>query len=258
MLYIITFYGLSLGSLISALSYRIPRSEDVFFKPSCCTNCNNKLKARDLIPLFSWLMNHGKCRYCKKKISARYPLIEITTCFMTLLCFFLTNDYVLTFILSFLIVILVTISVIDFEHYIIPDRLQVIFLIYAIFWVTYFSYDIIYSIFSAFLGFFISYALLIGFKYIRNKDGLGFGDVKFIAIAAIFLGADNFTIFFLLSGLFGVLNGLVWQYFLGKKLFPFAPSLCLSLFLCLILVLIFDKSFLGGSNLNLVFNKLIF
>ncbi len=254
MLYIITVYALSLGSLISALSYRIPRKEDVFLKPSQCPKCKNNLKAIDLIPVFSWLVNKGACRFCKNKISIRYPLIEIATCVLVMLPYFITKDYQLTFILSILTVLLITISVIDFEHYIIPDRLQISLLIYAIFWIFYFSYDINYSLFSFMIGFAISFSLMVGFKYIRNKDGLGFGDVKFIAIISIILGFDNFALFFLFAGIFGVINGLLWRSLFNKKLFPFAPSLCLSLFLCLILVLIFDKNFFGGFNLTLLTN----
>ncbi len=258
MLYIITFYALSLGSLISALSYRIPRNQDIFFKPSQCPKCNNSLRFIDLIPVISWLANKGRCRFCKSKISIRYPLIEISTCFLITLPYLITNDYKITLILSILTLLLITISVIDFEHYIIPDRLQLSLLAYAIFWSYYFSYDIIYSIKSFILGFMISFLLMIGFKYIRNKDGLGFGDVKFIAISAILIGIDNFTIFFLLSGIFGIINGLLWIYFFDKKLFPFAPSLCISLFLCLILVLIFDIDFNGGFSFTSFFTNLIF
>jgi len=69
-------FGIQFGSFATMASYRVPRGEDIIFTPSHCPKCNSRLHILDLFPIFSWLCFWGKCRYCKAKISPRYPLIE--------------------------------------------------------------------------------------------------------------------------------------------------------------------------------------
>ncbi|HEU0118869.1 MAG TPA: prepilin peptidase [Alphaproteobacteria bacterium] len=71
--------GLALGSFVTMLSYRLPRRLSIATAHSQCPNCHRPLRARDLVPIFSWGISGGKCRYCKTPISARYPLIELVT-----------------------------------------------------------------------------------------------------------------------------------------------------------------------------------
>jgi prepilin signal peptidase PulO-like enzyme (type II secretory pathway) len=71
--------GLVLGSFTTMLSYRIPRHISIITPPSQCPKCHTPLKTIDLIPVFSWLFERGKCRYCQSPISVRYLLIELST-----------------------------------------------------------------------------------------------------------------------------------------------------------------------------------
>jgi len=256
---IATAIGLCFGSFISMLSYRLPRDEDICLKPSNCPKCKHKLGAKDLIPLFSWLLSGGKCRYCKVEIHIRYPAIEISTAFSFAFLVTLMGVTALSISLMALAVILIALSVTDFEHYIIPDTLQIALLVVALIWAYLVNYSIDFILGSALAGFCSSYGLALAFKYFRHKEGLGFGDVKFIAIAAIFIGYQNLVIFYFFSGLFGTANGLIWQKFLKKKLFPFAPSLAISLFFCLIIPFIFGNSWVENFNLleNVFLRKLL-
>jgi leader peptidase (prepilin peptidase)/N-methyltransferase len=77
-LLIFTIFGLLFGSFATMASYRIPRGENLAIKPSNCPKCKHRLGFFDLFPLFSWVFSGGKCRYCKAKISWRYPLIELS------------------------------------------------------------------------------------------------------------------------------------------------------------------------------------
>jgi leader peptidase (prepilin peptidase) / N-methyltransferase len=71
--------GLALGSFITMLSYRLPRRLSIISPPSRCPQCHTNLKIRDLVPVLSWLMERGHCRYCHRAISRRYLVIELTT-----------------------------------------------------------------------------------------------------------------------------------------------------------------------------------
>jgi hypothetical protein len=69
--------GTLFGSFFSLATYRIPRKIDIVFKNSYCPNCNHNLNFFDLIPILSYILNKGKCRYCKQDISIRYLLFEV-------------------------------------------------------------------------------------------------------------------------------------------------------------------------------------
>ena len=71
--------GLALGSFVTMLSYRAPRNLSIITPPSHCPKCHTPLKARDLVPVLSWLIERGKCRHCGAAISIRYLLIELVT-----------------------------------------------------------------------------------------------------------------------------------------------------------------------------------
>lgn len=77
-IFYISFYiiGVVLGSFFTLATYRIPLKQDILYTRSYCPNCNNKLKSWDLIPILSYIFLGGKCRYCHKKISPRYIIIE--------------------------------------------------------------------------------------------------------------------------------------------------------------------------------------
>lgn len=68
--------GLSIGSFMNVVVYRVPRALSVVRPGSMCPTCGHEISARDNIPLVSWILLGGKCRHCKTQISVRYPLVE--------------------------------------------------------------------------------------------------------------------------------------------------------------------------------------
>lgn len=75
--YIIIFvFGIVIGSFLNVCIYRLPLHESIITAPSHCMTCGRKLKWYDMVPVFSWIVLGGKCRNCKSKISAQYPIIE--------------------------------------------------------------------------------------------------------------------------------------------------------------------------------------
>ncbi|WP_435299994.1 prepilin peptidase [Timonella sp. A28] len=71
--------GLAIGSFLNVVIWRLPRGESLSHPPSACPHCNTAIKWYDNLPVLSWLLLQAKCRTCKEKISARYPLVEATT-----------------------------------------------------------------------------------------------------------------------------------------------------------------------------------
>ncbi len=102
--------GTLFGSFFSLANYRIPRKKDIVCTRSFCPKCNHKLSFFDLIPILSYLFQGGKCRYCKEKISIRYPLLEIGTGVLFLAIYMIFGITVYFFIAIFISVYLIMLT----------------------------------------------------------------------------------------------------------------------------------------------------
>ena len=123
---IVFIFGIVLGSFFNVLGYRLPKKESVVFPASHCPNCNHKLKFLDLFPILSYVFLKGRCRYCKKKISIIYPLIELFTGIL-----FVISYYVFGLSIEFLIaVVFSSVSIItivsDVRYMIIEDIVLIV------------------------------------------------------------------------------------------------------------------------------------
>src|SRR3989339_190062 len=166
----LALFGLLIGSFIGAVSYRLPKNLRFIKGRSFCDTCKKDLRWFDNIPAFSYLVLGGKSSCCGKKISIRYPLIEIASGIGTVLIFFWSQN--LIFCLLFFI--LLTIFVIDLENQIIPDELSFLVLLSGILYS--FSFE------KIFVGFFLSFLtggviafilLLIGKAKLKTKLAFG-------------------------------------------------------------------------------------
>ena len=99
-IFYITIYiiGVLLGSFFTLATYRIPKKQDIVYTRSYCPNCNHRLNFLDLIPVLSFIFLGGKCRYCRKKISPRYIIIELISgmLYTILIILFKINIYTIT------------------------------------------------------------------------------------------------------------------------------------------------------------------
>lgn len=124
--------GVVIGSFLNVLIIRIPKDESVVFGGSHCTTCGEGLKPWHNIPLFSWLLQRGKCTFCDAKISAQYPIIELLSglIFLVLAGKFGLSFPVLMIGLSFLM--LLALSTIDIKYMMVPDSLNLLAMFFAI------------------------------------------------------------------------------------------------------------------------------
>lgn len=226
----ILFAGLCFGSFITCASYRLPLDIDVVKKPSYCPSCNTKLGFRDLFPVFSWLASGGKCRHCKTKISARYPIIEMVTAALFVLVYAKFGLTPMGGVMALLVVMLMILIVADLEHYIIPDSVHVVLLplggVYHYLRGDGFEDPLYGMLLGLGLGLFLHY----GYSWLRGKTMLGFGDVKFLGVVGLWLGLMPMVPFLFFSGFFGVVFGLLWRVATKNPVFPFGPSLAAALF----------------------------
>lgn len=181
-------YGITIGSFLNVLIYRIPKKENIAIKRSHCMQCGYQLRWFDLFPLFSYMFLRGRCRKCGKKISVQYPIIEAANGIFYVLIFlkfFLMEGLLIESLLyALLSSALLALSVIDFRTYEIPVGFNIFILILGLIRVAtnlgnWPSYAI------GFVS--VSVPLLIIFLVTQGR-GIGGGDVKLMAVTGLLLG----------------------------------------------------------------------
>lgn len=235
--------GLCLGSFATAMIARIPQGRSWIAsrtkaERSACPHCDHQLSALDLVPLLSWLLLRGRCRYCRKPIGWRYPATE---CLTLLLCVAVYGAWGWTgqgIVLLVAVPFLVSMLVIDLDHMILPDQLQVILFMLGLVFVFFTGpASVIYlsALLGALVYFVLAYVLAKGGAFIFRREALGMGDVKFFAVAGLWLGGWSLPAFMMLSGAGGVLLGLGWKFVVKTPRFPFGPALIFAFFVLLLL-----------------------
>ncbi|HOK41024.1 MAG TPA: prepilin peptidase [bacterium] len=199
--FLIFIFGLIIGSFLNVLIYRIPINQSIILPRSYCPHCHTPIKATDNIPILSFIFLKGKCRFCKKKISYQYPLVELLTAILFIFLFkrfYFVNDFISLGIYIVYTSILIVISFIDINHYIIPDILNFSLLFigfFSSFFIRfpYYGLTIKQRFLTSFLSLFIAGLIWFLISYVGNKiylkkirkEALGLGDVKlFIAIGS--------------------------------------------------------------------------
>lgn len=232
---IILFFGLFIGSFLNVCIYRIPRRESIAYPPSHCPNCNNKIKYYDLIPVLSYMILKGKCRYCKEKISIKYLLIEMLTGIVYVLSYIRFGTSI-EFVKSALILsILIAVAFIDLEYSIIPVKLM-IFACAAGILLNIIGYKLDGNLLDYLYGFLLGGGVIGAIVAITG--GMGGGDIQLMAVIGLFLGFKLTLLTLMLSFIIGACAGLI---LIGLKkksrrdFIPFGPwislAACLSIFI---------------------------
>jgi leader peptidase (prepilin peptidase) / N-methyltransferase len=205
--------GLALGSFLNVCIYRWPRGMSVVLPSSKCPNCKTPIKFYDNIPVLGWLLLRGRCRACRAQISPRYLVVELLTGLLFLICY---EKFGFTFaalkccVLGFLLLGLIFT---DAETKLLPDRLTLPGLALGlIFSLLVPVNDLasrllpgvislpsspaisgrLFSLLDAFLGAAVGASFIYGagaiYLHWRGVEGMGFGDVKLMAMIGSFLG----------------------------------------------------------------------
>ena len=176
--------GLVVGSFLNVVAYRLPRDESLVHPRSRCPSCGTQLRAIDNVPVVSWLLLRGRCHHCGAAISARYPLVELTTGALYAAVVATQDDAVRIVLGLLLVTVLVPITLIDLDHRIIPNRITGPAAVAALVAIAALDTDFLVEAIVAGIaggGFFLIAALL----YPR---GMGMGDVKLAAVLGLYLG----------------------------------------------------------------------
>ncbi|WP_088241819.1 prepilin peptidase [Calothrix rhizosoleniae] len=229
--------GASVGSFINVVVYRLPEGLSILWPPSRCPHCLNQLKAYDNVPVFGWLWLKGRCRFCKNKISPRYPVVEAMAGLLFLLLFF-------TFKFSFLTLgywafcsWLLALSIIDWDTMTLPNPLTQSGLLLGI------GFQVIWgsvsdgnwqgavnhgmmAIAAAVLGIWLFDAIAILGEIGLGKAAMGAGDAKLAAMMGAWFGWQYLLLASFTACVVGVLFAIVFRQQWGQKM-PFGPFLAM-------------------------------
>lgn len=244
--------GLALGSFLNVCIYRIPQKRSILFPGSFCPNCGTRIRARDNIPLLSFIVLKGKCRKCKNRISLQYPLVELITPVLIVITY-LQLGFSWEFVaISILCLSLIVIFFIDLRHRIIPDVVTLPGIALGLFFsVLAESPSVVESLIGLFVGGTLFYLSAILGELLFKKESMGGGDIKLAMMLGAFLGWQKILLIFLLSAILGATVGTV-ALFLSRevketKMIPFGPFLAsgsiLAIFLGDTLISAYIKTF---------------
>ncbi|MBO4266410.1 MAG: prepilin peptidase [Lachnospiraceae bacterium] len=215
-------FGTLIGSFLNVCIYRIPKHENITTTRSHCMSCGNVIKWYDLVPILSYILLRGKCRFCKAKLSIQYPIIELLNGLLYCLIAAVAGINVQSVLIMALSSVLIVIAVIDWRTYEIPFGLNVFILVLGILRTIFDALNIyeglvigeVSAVSSLTVsdhiigGLCVSGFLLILFFATKGR-GIGGGDIKLMAAAGLFLGWKNCILAFVLGCTFGSVIHLI-------------------------------------------------
>ena len=234
--------GISVGSFVNVVEMRLFKRMDFVKKRSHCPKCKEILRAWDLLPLLSFSMLKGRCRYCETSVSRQYPIVE----FLSGVLFMLSGWYVtskmhiygfsefsfalcISVFIGLLLSLFLFFAIYDVKHQIVPNRVVVPGIIFA------FCLDLILAVTMhlspshGVLVFFEDFHLLwnitagvlgglfiISIIVITKGKGMGGGDLKLVILMGLLLGPKKFIIAMYIAVISGSVGGVIWGLYKGK------------------------------------------
>lgn len=245
-IYIFVFiFGAIIGSFLNVCIYRIPKGLSLVKPPSHCPSCQYPIKFYDNIPIISYFILKGRCRYCKSPFSFRYPFIEALNGFLYVL---IVARFGLIWLDAFYFVFISTMVVIffiDLDCQIIPDKITLPgivlgFISGALFlpdpFLRYTELGWKNSFIGLLSGFFLFLLIAEIGRLILKKNAMGGGDIKFMAMLGGILGWKGVLMTTFLSSFLGAFVGIFMTFLQkqdGSKKIPFGPFIAIGASICL-------------------------
>ena len=180
--------GLMIGSFLNVCIYRLPKRGSIVWPASHCTACNLPLAWFENIPVLSWLVLRGRCRTCGARISAVYPLVELTTSVVFAGAAIIYGLSPLLFVRLAFACALIVLFVIDLQHRILPNVITLPGIAAGFVASVFLPPGWLSSLIGILAGGGILFAIAEAYYRLRGIEGLGMGDVKMLAMIGAVLG----------------------------------------------------------------------
>ena len=245
-------FSLCVGSFLNVVIYRLPLMMEQswqaeyqeYFQPdapatkapvfnlavprSRCPQCQQQLSALDNIPLVSWLLLKGRCRYCRQPVSRRYPLVELFTAVVSAIVAWQSGATGSGLLFLAVTWALIALTFIDIDKMLLPDQITLPLLWLALVAAAagFSTVDAQSAIIGAATGYLSLWSVYWLFKLATGKEGMGYGDFKLLAVFGALLGWQQLPLIILLSSLVGAVVGTLMLSLQGKdknNAIPFGP-----------------------------------
>lgn len=227
----------AVGSFLGVVIERVPTGRSAFVGRSACPYCGHALAPRDLVPLASWIIQRGRCRYCGVALGAFYPLVELSALAIALLTIVILHDAPALVLLASLFLgwDLLALAWIDARHLLLPDGLTLPLLPAGLLvsWIVapeHLSGHLI----GAVAGGTAFWLLAAGYRRLRGAEGLGGGDIKLMAAAGAWVSWDGLPSVVLLASLSGLIvaaaRAMRTRTLDGRAVLPFGPFIAIGCF----------------------------
>jgi leader peptidase (prepilin peptidase)/N-methyltransferase len=226
-----TLLGLVVGSFLNVVIYRVPimmrrewesqcaemsEGEAVAMPPfnlvtpnSSCPKCGHAIRAWENIPILSWLIQRGRCAHCGERISLRYPLVEGLSAVMTAVVAWHFGFGAQAFAAMALTWALIALTMIDFDHQLLPDDITLPFLWLGLALnITGLFTNLTSAVIGAMAGYLSLWLVFHGFRLLTGKEGMGYGDFKLLAVFGAWLGWKALPAVILISSVVGAVVGV--------------------------------------------------
>lgn len=227
-LIIVCLYGLVIGSFLNVCIYRIPEGKTVVTERSHCMQCGYQLSWYDMIPVVSWLALRGRCRKCKARISAQYPLIEATNGILYVVVFLVCGVTWTSVVYCLLGSALIVLSVIDFKTYEIPFGINVFILVLGLIRTVSDRVDWLDHVIGL-----LAVSVPLGIILLVSKGrAIGGGDVKLMAAAGLLLGWEKILLALIIGCIAGSVIHIIRMKAAGAdRVLAMGPYLALGIFI---------------------------
>jgi len=262
-------FSLLIGSFLNVVIYRLPKMMEQGWRRDCrefladelkpkekdqsteaeqvltlskpdstCPHCGHAIRFYENIPVISWLFLGAKCSQCKKPISIRYPLIEAFTAIVGFVVAQHFGVTMTTFWVLLLSYALICLTMIDYDHMLLPDQITLPFLwLGLLININGLIVPLNDAVIGAMVGYLSLFSVFWLFKLLTGKEGMGYGDFKLLALFGAWLGWQLLAILILMASVVGAVVGISLMVFKNhqrEQAIPFGPYLAVAGWLTLL------------------------
>ena len=230
-LFVMFIFGLCMGSFFLVVGTRLSEEKSIIKPNSHCTHCKKILKPKDLIPIFSYLLNRGKCRYCHTKIGAIYPMVEIMTGIIFVITYIFFPTYSLNLMIGIILASLViVISVSDFKYLIIPDEVLIVSATLIVIFRLIFTglNSTLPYLLSGILAFVIMLLIKLIGDRVFKQESMGGADIKLLGVIGLALGLLPSLFVIFLGSFFALPIAIIILVKRKEHILPYGPFLAIA------------------------------
>ena len=185
---VVALFGLVIGSFLNVCIYRLPRDLSIVWPASRCTTCGRELHWYENIPVVSWVALRARCASCGERISVMYPLVEVFTAILFVAVYARFGLGVLFAVRLLFACAMVVLFVTDLQHQILPNEITLPGIVVGFLASLFVEPGWRDSLIGLLAGGGVLWLTAWGYEKLRHQEGLGFGDVKMLAMIGAFLG----------------------------------------------------------------------